>query len=373
MKIKESKLLELFLETVRVDSVSLQERAVADFVRHKLQGWNIPVQEDDAATKLGGTAGNLLINLNSPGVHGTPLVLFAHLDTVRPTAEVKPVIENGIIRSNGTTILGADNRSAVALILYLISELVEHQWKHRNLEIVFTVAEELGMFGAMAFDYRRLTAKEGYLFDCSAKPGSYVAESPTAYVFQVDCKGRPAHSAVAPEKGINAISMAMEIIQQFPVGRLNRQTVANIGTIRGGTADNVVPDHVNFTGEFRSFNPQEIQRIQRELEAVCQVVGAKFNGRVEASFKPDFQGYKFEPALPVIQHLQQAMAALHLTPNPMVYSGGSDANVVNGNGIQAVNVGIGASNPHSNEEQIALADMVKGAELLFKLVEVEEV
>jgi tripeptide aminopeptidase len=371
MKINESKLLDLFLELVKIDSVSLHERAIADFIIRKLQGWNIPVQEDDAATKFGGNAGNLLINLISNGSHATPLVLLAHLDTVRPTAQVKPVIENGIIRSDGTTILGVDNRGAVAVILYLFSELFENKWKHRNLEIVFTVAEELGMFGAMAFDYYRLTAKEGYLFDCSAKPGSYVAESPTAYVFQVQCHGRPAHSAVAPEKGINAISMAVEIISQFPVGRLNRQTVANIGTIHGGSADNVVPDQVNFTGEFRSFNSLEIQRVRRELETVCQAVGKKYGGRAEVSFKLDFQGYKFEPDIPVIQRLHQAMTGLNLTPNPMVYSGGSDANVVNENGIQAVNVGIGASNPHSNEEQIALADMVKGAELLFKLIEVE--
>ncbi|RQW02746.1 M20/M25/M40 family metallo-hydrolase, partial [candidate division KSB1 bacterium] len=295
-----------------------------------------------------------------------------HTDTVRSTAKVKPIVENGVIRSDGTTILGADNRSAVALILYLVTEIIEKKLQHRSLEIVFTVAEELGMLGALALDFSQLNAKEGYIFDCSARPGSYVAVSPTAYDFRVECQGRPAHSAVAPEKGINAISMAMEIMNQFPVGRINKDTVANIGTVHGGSADNVVPDQVNFTGEFRSFSPSEIERIKTNLETSCRSVSKKYGGKCQVSFKPGFEGYKFEPEMPVIDRLHRAMEQLHLVPDPMVYPGGSDVNVLNANGIKAVNVGIGASNPHSNEEQIALADMVKGAELLFRLVEVEE-
>lgn len=372
MKVDEGKLLELFLQLIKIDSTSLHERAMADFLIDKFKGWNIDAVEDDAATKIGGNAGNLMIRLNSNSNQSSPLVLLAHTDTVRSTAQVKPIIDNGVIRSDGTTILGADNRSAVALILYLISEIIDKKLKHRNLEIVFTVAEELGMLGALALDFSQLSAREGYIFDCSARPGSYVAESPTAFDFRVQCQGRPAHSAVAPEKGINAISMALEIMSQFPVGRINKDTVANIGTIHGGSADNVVPDQVNFTGEFRSFSPSEIDRMKNQLENSCRSVSQKFGGNCQVAFKIGFDGYKLEPTMPVIDRLHRAMEQLHLVPNPMVYSGGSDVNVLNANGIRAVNVGIGASNPHSNEEQIALADMVKGAELLFRLVEAEE-
>ena len=371
MKVDDQKLLNLFLQLIKIDSVSLHERAMADFLIDKFRNWNIEIIEDDAASKINGNAGNLIIKLNSNANNSAPLVLLAHMDTVRSTANVRPIINNGAIRSDGATILGADNRSGVALILYIISEIIENKWQHRNLEVVFTVAEELGMFGALAFDYRRLSAREGYIFDCSAKPGSYVGEAPTAYDFKVNCKGRPAHSAVAPEKGINAMSMALEIMNQFPVGRINNQTVANIGTIHGGSADNVVPDQVNFTGEFRSFNPSEIERIKTNLETSCRSVSQKFGGQCNVSFTIGFEGYKFEPNMPVIARLHHAMQQLQLAPYPMVYSGGSDANVLNANGIRAVNVGIGASNPHSNEEEIGLADMVKGAELLLRLVEVE--
>lgn len=372
MKIDEQKLLDLFLQLIRIDSVSLQERAMADFLINKFNSWNVKISEDDAAAKIGGNSGNLIIRLNSNSNHSSPLVLLAHTDTVRSTAQVSPILENGVIRSDGSTILGADNRSAVTLILYVITEIIEKKLKYRSLEIVFTVAEELGMLGALALDFSQLVAKEGYIFDCSAKPGSYVGVSPTAYDFRVECQGRPAHSAVAPEKGINAISMAMEIMNQFPVGRINKQTVANIGTIHGGTADNVVPDQVSITGEFRSFSSSEIDRIKTNLENSCCSVSQKYGGKCEVSFRLAFEGYKFEPHIPVIKRLHQAMQQLNLVADAMVYSGGSDVNVLNANGIKAVNVGIGASNPHSNEEQIALADMVKGAELLLRLVEVEE-
>ncbi|MCU0645153.1 MAG: M20/M25/M40 family metallo-hydrolase [bacterium] len=372
MKVDDQKLLDLFLQLIKIDSVSLHERAMADFLIEKFKGWNIEVAEDDAASKIKGNAGNVIIKLNSNSNHSSPLVLLAHTDTVRSTANVKPIINNGIIRSDGSTILGADNRSGVALILYVIAEILEKKLRHRSLEIVFTVAEELGMYGALALDFDRLSAREGYIFDCSAKPGSYVGEAPTAYDFTINCKGRSAHSAVSPEKGINAVSMALEIMNQFPVGRINKNTVANIGTIHGGSADNVVPDQVNFTGEFRSFSPSEIERIKTNIETSCRSAGKKYGGTCEASFKVGFEGYKFDSQMPVIKHLHQAMQQMNLVPNPMVYPGGSDVNVLNANGIKAVNVGIGASNPHSNEEQIALADMVKGAELLMRLIEAEE-
>lgn len=372
MKVDDQKLLELFLRLIKVDSTSLHERAMADFLIDKFKTWKIEVVEDDTASKIGGNAGNLMIKLNSNANQSSPLVLLAHMDTVRSTAKVKPVISNGTIRSDGSTILGADNRSGVALILYVVGEIIEKKLPHRSLEIVFTVAEELGMLGALQLDFGQLKAREGYVFDCSTRPGSYVAESPTAFDFRVECQGRAAHSAVAPEKGIHAIAMARDIMNQFPVGRINPQTVANIGTIHGGSADNVVPDLVTFTGEFRSFSASEINRLKNQLEKSCQFVSQKFGGKCEVSFTLGFEGYRFEPSMPVIERLHRAMYELQLVPNPMVYSGGSDVNVLNAHGIQAVNVGIGASNPHSNEEQIALADMVKGAELLFRLVEAEE-
>jgi tripeptide aminopeptidase len=367
----QQKLLDLFLTLVKIDSVSRHERAVADFLTKKFNQWNIDVLEDQAAGEVNGSAGNLIIRI--PGVHDSrpPILLLAHMDTVKSTALVQPKLENGVFHSDGTTILGADNRAGVAIILRAIEEIIERKLKHRNLEIVFTIAEELGMLGALALDFSALSSREGYVFDCTSVPGGYVTTTPTAIDFQVHCQGRPAHSAVAPEKGVNALSMALQVMNKFPVGRVNEQTVANIGTIHGGSADNVVPDRVDITGEFRSFSAEEIKRIQTSLESECLAVGKKWGGQCEPSFKPSFEGFRFEPSMPQVSHLLDAFDKVGVKPNPMVYYGGSDANVFNARGISTINIGIGANNPHSNEEQIALADMAKGVEILMHLIEAE--
>jgi tripeptide aminopeptidase len=369
----QQKLLDLFLQLVKIDGLSLHERPVADFIKQKLAGLNLTVVEDHAAARVKGNCGNLIIHISADGDQRDPLLLLAHLDTVKSTQNIKPQFTNGILRSDGTTILGADNRAGVAVILCLIEEMVQQKYKHRNLEIIFTVAEELGMLGALALDFSQLRAKDGFVFDCTAVPGGYVTATPTAIDFKINFKGRAAHSAVSPQKGINALSMAVQVLNKFPVGRVNEHTVANIGTIHGGSADNVVPDQVSVTGEFRSFRKEEIQKIEKTLEKNCQAAGQKWGGQCAPSFMPSFYGFRFEPQMPLVKHLNEVFKKTGVIANPMVYYGGSDANVFNANGIKVINLGIGANNPHSNEEQIALADMLKGYEIIKHLIEAEKI
>jgi tripeptide aminopeptidase len=301
---------------------------------------------------------------------GSPLMLVAHMDTVATTAGIKPVIENGTIRSDGTTILGADNRAGVALILFIAQEL-EGQKAHRPIELVFTVAEELGMLGALQLNFDHLQAKNAYIFDCSAKPGSYVERTPTAYDFKLIFKGRPSHSAVAPEKGINALQMALQVLNRFPVGRINEDTVANIGTVHGGSADNVVPDHMTVTGEFRSFKSSEIERLRKQLNDDAHQAADTLGGLVDAEFTLSFDGFQLSSDKNAVRRLRAVFEKLQLTANPMTYYGGSDANVFNAKGITAVNVGIGAQGAHSHQESIDLADMQKSAEIVFELLSPE--
>ncbi len=370
---KSQKLRELFLHFIAIDGVSLHERLVADEILSILRGWDIEVYEDDAGRRINGNTGNLIAKIPAKNSHITsPLLLLAHMDTVRSTAGVQAIIENdGVIHSDGRTILGADNRAGVALILSMIDHILQNDIPHRPLEVVFSVAEELGMLGASALDFNRLSAKEAYVFDCSAPPGSYVAETPTAMDFKIIFKGKAAHSAVAPEKGINALTMAMAVMNRFPVGRINPYTVANIGTIHGGTADNVVPDQVTITGEFRSFKQDEIASIRNGLEENSEKACAQAGGTCEISFNIGFVGFRLTPDLPVIKRLHHAFRELSLAPHPLVYSGGSDANVLYAHGIHTVNMGIGAANAHSTDEKIGLQDMEIGAEILLKLIQME--
>ncbi len=346
---------------------------MADHLMATLDAWGVQVHEDDAASKINGTAGNVIAKIPATNsAHTSPLLLLAHMDTVRSTAGIEAVIDqDGVIRSDGRTILGADNRAGMALILHVLEHIRHNKLSHRPLEIVFSAAEELGMLGAVALDVHQLTAREAYVFDCSAGPGSYVAETPTAMDFKLIFKGRAAHSAVSPEKGINALTMALSVINRFPVGRLNQNTVTNIGTIHGGSADNVVPDQVSITGEFRSFQMQEIEAIRAGLERHCEQACEHSGGACERSFQIGFMGFRLTEELPVIQRLHKVYEALGLQPNPMVYSGGSDANALYAHGIHTVNLGIGASNAHSTEENISLRDMETGAEILMRLIQAE--
>jgi tripeptide aminopeptidase len=364
-----TRLRDYFLQLASIDAVSLHERPVADFLQQHLSAWSLDSHEDDAANRIHGNCGNLVVKVPARElVDDPPLMLLAHMDTVSSTAGLKVIQEEGVFRSDGRTILGADNRAGVSLILYLLDLLHENHVPHRALEVVFSVAEELGMYGTSSLDYTRFSAREAYIFDCSAKPGGYVSETPTACDFAVTFHGKAAHSAVCPEKGLNAISMAAGMISNFPVGRISAQSVANIGTIQGGTAVNVVPGQVQVTGEYRSFSGAELAELQQKLLSVSQEAAAQYGGRYEHTLTLGFQGFKLSPDSPVIRRLHDAMAELELTPHPMVYAGGSDANVLHQHGIQAVNLGIGASNAHSPEERIAFADMAMGAELLLRLV-----
>jgi tripeptide aminopeptidase len=368
----QQKLQDLFQQLAKIDGVSLHERAVADFIKHKLNLLNLEITEDDAATRLKGNCGNLIVRIHGDQNQREPLLLLAHLDTVKSTKQLKPQLTDGVLYSDGTTILGADNRAGLTLIMGLLEEISQQKYKHRNLEIIFTVAEELGMLGALALDFSQLQAKEGFVFDCTAEPGGYVTATPTAIDFKINFTGRAAHSAVAPEKGINALSMALQVCTKFPVGRVNEHTVANIGTIHGGSADNVVPEQVSVTGEFRSFREQEINSIEKTLKADCQDAETKWGGQCELSFATSFCGFHFKPEIPIIKHLNNVYKKTGVTVNPMIYYGGSDANVFNANGIKVINLGIGANNPHSNQEHIALTDMLKGYEIMMHLIEAEK-
>ncbi|MBN1540753.1 M20/M25/M40 family metallo-hydrolase [candidate division KSB1 bacterium] len=358
----------LFVDLAGIDAVSLHEKPIADHLTDWFSRRGLTVEMDDAGQKCGSDCGNLLVRI--PGTD-EPLMLVAHLDTVAPTAGLQPILEDDIIRSDGQTILGADNRAGVAVILYAVEQLLAHKRPHRSLELVFTIAEELGMLGALALDFSSLQAREAYIFDCSREIGSYVFQTPTAIDFDIDFYGKAAHSGVNPERGINALSMALPVLQAIPVGRVDAKTVANIGTIRGGQAINVVPDQVEVTGEMRSFDSTTLEKLTQSIQDSCLQAAQKHNGRIEPHFKVGFQGFTLSQDNPVVERLLRVLERLEISGNPLVYYGGSDANVFNANGIQALNIGIGASNPHSTDEQIALSDLLSGAQIIQYLTEVD--
>lgn len=366
--IDQTRITELFLELVKIDGISLHERAVADYILKHLKRLNISGFEDNAATLVQGNCGNLVIKKNGGLETSPPLLLTAHMDTVLSTEKLIPVNENGVIKSDGTTILGADDRCGVALILYLLEYLITNDLKHRNLEIVFSVSEELGMFGTSALDYTQILAREALVLDSSRPPGFYVLRTPTTIDFEIEFIGGSPGTGMSQQNGINALLMANEFLNRFPLGQIDTETVTNVGTIQGGNAVNIIPPNVKIAGEMRSFNSETLKFLQSQIMSDTEIIEAKSGGEIIIRFTTVFEGFELNGDLPFVQHLDNAIETLGLTPEPLIYFGGSDANVLNSRGILAINLGIGVQNPHSFNEQIKIDDLVTMVNLLLKII-----
>jgi tripeptide aminopeptidase len=360
-------LIDLFLRLAAIEGVSLSERMIADEVKSLLAGAGIRVVEDGSAASFGGTTGNLICFPPAFRAGEPSLMLTAHLDTVKSTAALRPVVDGTSIRSDGTTILGADNRLGLSVLVRLLLDVARGPSSHRNFFVVFTAGEETGLFGAGTVDVSPYQPSCAYVFDCSKRPGVYISESVGLSTFTARFIGKSAHSGVAPEEGVSAIELAAHAISRLRLGRIDADTTANVGLIRGGEAMNAIPENVTIDGEVRSFTPQ---RINAHLALIEQTLRDSLagKGKLEFSSETDFAPYILPAHSPMVRHLEGAMSAVGLRPQPIRYTGGSDANKYNAKGIPAVNMGIGAQKPHSFEEFVLIEDLLKTHDLARALV-----
>jgi tripeptide aminopeptidase len=361
------RLIQLFTQLAMIDGVSLAEGDISRAVSSRLRQGGLRVVEDDAGARLRGTAGNLLCFPPDFHPERPAIMLTAHLDTVLPTTNLKPIVTAERISSDGTTILGGDNRLGVSILTSLLLTLTEIHFPHRNFFVAFTVAEEIGLRGATAIDLTPYSVQSAFVFDCSRRPGVYIKECVGLALFNARFIGKAAHAGVAPEEGINAISLASAGISKLKMGRVDEETTVNIGRIFGGEASNVIPDHVEIQGEVRSFRKSRIQDQLRYIERTLSepAVGG---GKLVFETKIDFESYAHSKDAPIVLEVETALKRVGLSPRPIRYTGGSDANVYNAGGIPAINLGIGAQKPHSLEEFILLEDLVKSAEIALSLV-----
>lgn len=323
--------------------------------------------EDPAGAAIGGNAGNLLCFPPGFREDQPAIMLTAHLDTVASTAGLAPLVTDERISSDGRTILGGDNRLGLSILTYLLQQVATRRLPYRNFFVAHTVAEEIGLFGAEKIDLSPYRVTGAYVFDSSRRPGIYVRECVGLHLFEVTFRGKSAHAGVAPEEGINAIALAARAITTMQVGRIDPTMTTNIGWIAGGGATNVVPDRVTIKGEVRSFSEQ--QSLER-IRMIEQGFRATLNGHgdLEFSSRVDFAPYVLHPHSPLLADLERAIRAQGLQPQPIPYTGGSDANKYNAKGIPAVNLGIGAQKPHTHEEFVLLEDIAAAAGIAFELI-----
>jgi tripeptide aminopeptidase len=327
------------------------------YIRHTLESIGLEVEHDNSF--------NLLARL--PGA-GEPIFLNAHTDSVRPCQGVRPVVENGIIRSSGDTVLGADDLAGVAAIIEGVRSIHESGRPHRAAEILFTTQEEIGLLGASAFDYSRLRARYGFTFDSTGPIGGICLGAPSQASLSVNVHGKAAHAGLAPEEGINAIRVAAEAIAAMPLGRIDEETTANIGVIHGGEATNIVPPHVELRGEARSHNPDKLSAQLDEMAAALRAAEARHQAHIDITLTYPYQAYRLGEAEPVVQEAMAALREMQIEPYTFVGGGGSDVNIFFQHGLHVANLSIAYENIHTVNEHIAVADLERAARLVTLLL-----
>ena len=359
----------LFTGLVSLDSVSFEERAVADVLKGELESLGFEVFEDDAGAAHGSDTGNLYARLKGDDPSKEPLLFSAHMDTVEPGIGKKPVVdhEKGIITSAGDTVLGADDAAGLVEILEGI-RLATEDGGHGDIEVLFTIAEEVYGQGASAFDYDKVKARTAYVVDMSGPVGRAAKAAPSIITFEFEISGRKAHAGFAPQNGINAIAAAAEIIADTRQGLVEEGLTLNIGTISGGSANNIVPDLCRCTGEIRGNDHGAaclaLKQLSKRVEEKCAAAGAghKFSSEVR------IEAYETAEDERSCVLFKRACEALGYDGELVATRGGSDNNVFAKHGIKGIVLSCGMQNTHSLNEYIPIAELEKGSRLIEKII-----
>ncbi len=351
----DARLLETFLELVRIDSPPGYEAAAARYCAEALRAAGCDVWFDDSASTTGSDTGNLIALL--PGVASGTLALSAHLDVVEPCRGIEPVVVDGLITSAGPTVLGADDRAGLAAIIESVRRLSESDAPHPTIRIIFTVLEEIGLVGAKSLRVEDTDCDLCLVFDAEGAPGGIVVAAPTHYTFTARFHGRASHAGVCPEQGISAISIAADAITRMELGRLDAGTTANIGSIRGGSATNVVAGRCDLTGECRSLDPLRVEAVRDRMTAAMQSAADAAGGEVEIAWELAYGGFLHDADSPEVKLVAEACARAGFEPRLYGTGGGSDANVLASLGVPVLALACGMSGVHGVQEQLAIADL----------------
>ncbi|MEK3781386.1 tripeptidase T [Paenibacillus sp. FSL K6-1566] len=369
--ISRERIIQEFMELVQVDSETKHEEAISGVLKEKFGSLGLEVVEDDAKDKTGHGAGNLIITWKAEGAEKAPKVLFTcHMDTVTPGRGIKPTLgEDGWIRSDGTTILGADDKAGIAALLEGIRVIQENKIPHGQIQFVITVGEESGLVGARALDPKYLEAEMGFALDSNGELGSIVVAAPTQAKIKMIIKGKSAHAGVNPEDGISAIQVASKAISKMKLGRIDKETTANIGKFQGGGATNIVCDYVEIDAEARSIVQEKVDKQVGDMREALETTVREYNANCEFISEIVYPAYSFNEHDAVVQLAQRAIRGLGMQADTFTSGGGSDANIFNGLGIPTVNLAIGYRDIHTTKERIKAEDLEKAAQIVVAIVQ----
>jgi tripeptide aminopeptidase len=374
----QDRLKSLFLELVRIDSLSRRELDVAQRLRREVESVGASCRFDNAGERVRGNTGNLIAKLPGNVTGVPPFLLAAHMDTVAPGEGVKPIVEGDLIRTDGTTVLGGDDKSGCAVICEVLHRLRESEIPHGPIEAVFTICEEIGLQGARNLDLALIAAREGLVYDSDA-PGYLVVRAPSAVSISFTVKGLEAHAGVAPERGLSAIKIAATAIAGMRLGRIDDETTANLGVIKGGRAGNIIPADVTVRGEARSRNAAKLQaQVDHMIACFTEAVagasvvidGKRFTPSLEHSVHRAYDGMDIGDDAPLVKKVLEAAQRLGRAIEPQGTGGGCDANIFNQRGIVAANLGTGMREIHTTREWLDVNDMIAAVDLTLEVLRI---
>ena len=365
------RLLDEFFELVQIDSETKHEEGIVTVLKEKMENFGFTVVEDDSKEVTGHGAGNLIATLKGTVEGVDPIYFTCHMDTVVPGKGIKPELrDDGYIYSDGTTILGADDKAGIAALFEMARVLKEEGIPHGDIQFIITAGEESGLVGAKAMDPSLLKAKYGYAVDSDGKVGGIVTAAPYQAKLWTKIHGKTAHAGVAPEKGVSAINIAAKSIAAMNLGRIDSETTANIGRFEGGQATNIVCDEVHILAEARSIRSDKLEKQTAHMVETFEKTALAMGGKAETEVKVMYPGFSFGEDTEVVQTAMEAIRNVGREPDLMTSGGGSDGNVFNGAGIPTVTLSVGYEEIHTKNERMPVEELNKLTELLIEIVRV---
>jgi len=365
--INKRRLIKRFIKYVKISSLSGHEGRFAALIKKELKALGLKVKVDSAGKKIQGESGNIIAHFKGTLKRAPRIFFNAHLDTVVPGENIRPKIKGGVITSSGDTILGADNKAGVAVIMEALQTIKEKIIPHGEIVIAFTVAEEMGLCGAKFIKKRTINSDLGFVLD-GGDIDEIINKAPSQDSITAKIIGRAAHAGVHPEQGINAIKVVSEAIAKMKIGRIDKETTSNIGIIKGGSATNIVPEEVEIKGEARSHNRKKLERqvshMRKALISACR----KNKAKLKLEIYPAYRAFMIPENKKVMVLAKKAMTMTKIKPKVKPTGGGSDANIFNSFGIPSIILGVGGDKVHTKKENIRITDMVKGVELVLNII-----
>lgn len=366
--INEQRLLNEFLELVQIDSETKHEQEISVVLKKKFSDLGVEVIEDNTMDVTGHGAGNLICTLQG-NIEQVDVIYFtSHMDTVIPGKGIKPSIQDGYVITDGTTILGADDKAGLAVMLETIRVLKEQKTPHGTIQFIITVGEESGLVGAKVIDPSFIKATYGFALDSDGTVGNVIVAAPTQAKVKATILGKTAHAGVAPEKGVSAITIASKAISRMSLGRIDEETTANIGRFEGGTQTNIVCDHVEILAEARSLITEKMEEQVQKMKDAFEQVAEEMGGKAVVEVEVMYPGFKFDENDHVVQIAQRAAKRIGRSCELLHSGGGSDANVIAGFGIPTVNLAVGYEDIHTTNERMPINELNKLAEMVLAII-----